>query len=469
MSGRGPLVRGVALVVGAASGSACVQPSTRAEAPLAIARWLDEVAVPTEHGLRWPVVPDASEPSFSTALYDGSCGPVLFFLELARAQRSPRWLATARAGADELLATLPAKCEGEGCGLYTGLAGIGFTLEQTWLATGEPRFRDGARRCVDELHAAARLAGSGVEWSDTTDVIAGSAGIGFFLLWMHAQEHDELALDLATRAGRRLLDRGRREAVGRSWPMDSTFPRVMPNFAHGTAGVACFLARLSEAVDAGAAPRGNASGDASGEGSGGAPFLDAASDGADHLLAIADREGGGCRIYHDAPDGTDLHYLGWCHGPCGTERLFSALAARTGEVRYDEAARGGVRSVITSGLPEERLPGFWNNVGRCCGSAGVIELMVERAARGGEPDALGFAHRVADDLVARGTRDEHGLRFVQAEHRVKPDLLEAQTGLMQGASGIGLALLHLDESERGIARAIALPDEAIAAASPAAR
>jgi hypothetical protein len=57
---------------------------------------------------------------------------------------------------------------------------------------------------------------------------------------------------------------------------------------------------------------------------------------------------------------------------------------------------------------------------------------------------LAFARRTADDLLSRATEDNGGLMWVQAEHRVQPDFLVAQTGYMQGAAGIGMMLLHLD-------------------------
>ena len=37
----------------------------------------------------------------------------------------------------------------------------------------------------------------------------------------------------------------------------------------------------------------------------------------------------------------------------------------------------------------------------------------------------------------------------QAEHRVRPELIVAQTGYMQGAAGIGSALIHLHASALG--------------------
>jgi uncharacterized protein YyaL (SSP411 family) len=106
--------------------------------------------------------------------------------------------------------------------------------------------------------------------------------------------------------------------------------------------------------------------------------------------------------------------------------------------------RKSARAVMASGIPEKQTPGFWNNVSQCCGSAGVAEFFLNLYRITRDPQYLDFAKRVTQDLLARATRDNSGLRWIQAEHRVKPELLIAQTGYMQGASGIGMLLLHLD-------------------------
>src|SRR5690606_37541193 len=103
-------------------------------------------------------------------------------------------------------------------------------------------------------------------------------------------------------------------------------------------------------------------------------------------------------------------------------------------------------------------PGFWDNVSQCCGSAGVVEFFLDLHRVTGEREYLVFAERVADDMLRRATRDAEGVRWVQAEHRVKPDFRVAQTGHMQGAAGIGVSLLHLDALERGRKERIRLPD-----------
>lgn len=71
---------------------------------------------------------------------------------------------------------------------------------------------------------------------------------------------------------------------------------------------------------------------------------------------------------------------------------------------------------------------------------------------------LDFSKRITDKLLAAATVDGEGLKWVQAEHRTRPELLIAQTGLMQGAAGIGLFLLHCDALEHGRRVKVILPD-----------
>jgi hypothetical protein len=47
---------------------------------------------------------------------------------------------------------------------------------------------------------------------------------------------------------------------------------------------------------------------------------------------------------------------------------------------------------------------------------------------------------------------------VQAEHRVTPEDVKAQTGYMQGSAGVGVALLHLEGAQQGRAPLVVLPD-----------
>jgi lantibiotic modifying enzyme len=428
-----------------ATGLLAMPPSAPPPAPdrphlaiaLEAARWLQASAVRTPDGFVWPA--DPAEPSsVGPGLYSGSAGVVLFFLELHRTTGDAAHLATATSGADALLAAVDREA---GPGLYTGLAGIGFVLAETGRHTGVARYRDGARRVVDRLSAMAVPRGGGVEWNDTTDVISGSAGIGLFLLHAAGALDRPDARALAAKAGRRLLERARPDAAGRKWPMDGGSDQLLPNFSHGTAGVAYFLATLYQATTDRA-------------------FLDGALAGAAYLKAIARTEGDVCLIYHHEPDeaGRRLYYLGWCHGPAGTARLWYRLWQATGDRAWLDWAARSARGIVASGIPEQPTPGFWNNVGQCCGSAGVAEFFLAQHRATGDAGALAFARRVSDQIAARATRDAAGARWTHAEHRTKPADVAAQTGWMQGAAGIGAWFLHLDAFERGAAPPIRFPD-----------
>ncbi len=396
------------------------------DAALQTAKWIRSSAIRTDNGTVWPSDPRDAK-TVNTSLYSGTPGVILFFLEAHRSTGDQSFLKDARAGADHLLASLAEQKE---AGLYTGLAGIGFTLAETFKITGDAKYRDGALRCARLIRERAVKADGGVEWNDSTDIISGSAGVGLFLLYAARELKDSAARETAIQAGMRLIALGRPEAVGINWRMSPKFPRSMPNFSHGTAGVAYFFASLYAETKK-------------------KEFLDAALAGANYLKSIANTEGEGCLVFHHEPDGKDLYYLGWCHGPVGTARLFYRLYQVTGDKAWMEWTEKSARSVMASGIPEKQTPGFWNNVSVCCGSAGVAEFFLNLHRVTGAPKYLEFSKRVTAQLLAKGTRDEAGLRWTQAEHRVKPELLIAQTGYNQGAAGIGIWLLHLDAFQQG--------------------
>jgi lantibiotic modifying enzyme len=415
------------------------------DAAVKAARWIRTARVATPQGFLWLSGPERPEGlDAGPSLYTGGSGVVLFLLELGRATGDKAWTEEAAAGADSLIATLPGQLDpakGE-TGLYTGVAGIGFTLGEVFKATGKEIYRQGAGRCRDLLHAAARPAGAGVEWGPVTDIIGGAAGTGLYLLQVARETGDAASRELAARAGLRLIELGLPEAGGLKWRMAPDFPRLMPNFSHGTAGVAYFLAVLRQET-------------------GRKEFLNAALAGARYLQAVANTSGDGCLIHHHEPEpeGRKLYYLGWCHGPVGTARLFYQLHRSTGEAAWLDWMRKGAASILASGIPERKTPGFWNNLGQCCGSAGVADFFLHLYRLTGEDRSLAFARRVTADLLARATPTPgDGLQWIHAEHRVRPEYTYAQTGYMQGAAGIGMLLLHMDAVERGRQWTFRLPD-----------
>ena len=405
-----------------------------------VAKWLRATAQPGGDAMAWPAVPRATGAlgQLNSSLYSGTPGVVLFFIELHNATRDQADLATARAGADWLITRIDVETQ---AGLYTGLAGIGFTLTETWKATGDRKYRDAANRVVDRIKAMAKPVGDGVEWSLVTDIISGTAGIGLYLLSAARDLDRPDALELATRAGRRLVAQKIAVATGAKWAMAQAQPRLYPNFSHGTAGVAYFLATLSQPARE-------------------PLFLETARAGARYLLGVAKTDGDVCLVFHHEPeaDGLELFYLSWCHGPAGTARLFQRLAMVTGEPEWREWVERAANGIRASGIDTRETPGFWNNVGQCCGSAGVGTFFLAYYRATGDRDGLDFARAMTRQLLSKGSRDGQGLRWVHAEHRVRPTEVAAQTGWMQGAAGIGAWLLELDSFDTGRKPRVTFPD-----------
>ena len=188
------------------------EPPTDLEVALKAAKWIRTSRVETAHGVAWPADP-LKKDSISTDLYNGFPGVILFHLELFYATNDKSWLDDARRGADELIARLPAMDAAKDAGLYTGLGGAVFVLEETHRATGEGKYRDAAKQALSMIHGQAVKTTLGATWqgpSATYDIISGSAGIGLLLLWADQMIGDQESRALALAAGSSVDGRGHR-------------------------------------------------------------------------------------------------------------------------------------------------------------------------------------------------------------------------------------------------------------------
>ncbi len=219
----------------------------------------------------------------------------------------------------------------------------------------------------------------------------------------------------------------------------------MPNLSHGVAGIAAALAAAGTEMTR--------------------PDLVAvARSGAEHLVSLGDRTGEGFvvprSIPHTIPD-VDLVTFTWCHGPTGTSSLFLALdLAGVEEVAGLSPLdwhRRCLHSVRTSGLPARLYPGFWDNDGRCCGTAGVGDVFLDSWHRAGNEEDLHFALELADALIERAVWDGPQACWRFVEHRAEEPLLPPGVGWMQGAAGIAAYLFR-------VSRVVGDPDGAAAVA-----
>jgi len=265
------------------------------------------------------------------------------------------------------------------------------------------------------------------------DVVLGTAGVLLGAVWAH-RNGTARAAELADHATGVLMAE---MEPGSNWRFVPQRFRIatgseMPNFSHGLAGIATTLALAGAEF-------------------GRADLTDAARRGAEHLVTLADTSGGGFAVPHQLPGDGSFAY-GWCHGPTGTSLLFPALE----HAGVDSVAgrpprewrRRCLHRVRTSGVPERRHPGFWDNDGRCCGTAGVAEVFLDSWQRTGDDADLEFALHLADTLVDRALRDGPHACWRFIEHTAAEPLLPPGVGWMQGTAGIAALLFRASRTDR---------------------
>ncbi|MET9634536.1 lanthionine synthetase LanC family protein [Lentzea sp. NPDC006480] len=265
------------------------------------------------------------------------------------------------------------------------------------------------------------------------DLTLGTAGV--LLAAVHARRHGLAGADrLAEVAAEVLLAEREETPAGLNWRMVpvrmAVVQREIPNFSHGLSGIATALALAGAEF---ARP----------------DLVEAATAGASHLVAISDQSDGGFRAPLRIPPLEELEPFsyGWCHGPAGTSLLWPALERAgvrevAGAPVMDWHSRS-LHSIRVSGLPERRHPGFWDNDGRCCGTAGVGDRLLDAG------EHTDFALHLADVLVERAIPDGSGVCWRFIEHKNDDPLLPAGIGWMQGAAGIAGFLFHAGRVAQG--------------------
>ena len=373
--------------------------------------------------------PPAGPGADRDSVYAGIGGLSLVLAEISQSRAlSGAEQALAAGTAARLAATAPCRADAS---LYLGLGGDVTALKL--LAPGAEQVA--LARLAALMTPAGWNTPPGMETGSpmpANDLVLGTAGVVLAAIWAGG-EH---ARAIAVTGGEALLRAADDTADGLDWEMLPGWSRRrMPNYSHGTAGAAAALAIAGAEL-------------------GRDDFIAAAARGARHLLAVGSLEDGGFIVPRTLPDTRpDLEEVTytWCHGPAGTSYLFAALAyARVGSLAGFEVSRLRHRclhSILGSGIPERLRPGFWDNDGRCCGTAGVGDVLLDAAQDCTDPAAAGpllqAARTMADALAERAIRDEAGARWRFLEHRQDPPLLPPGTSWMQGAAGIAAFLLRL--------------------------
>jgi hypothetical protein len=184
-----------------------------------------------------------------------------------------------------------------------------------------------------------------------------------------------------------------------NWPVRPSPPRSH-HLAHGTLGIVYALAAVGQTAAR-------------------EDLIALALAGAADVVSRNEAGADGFLVAHSdpphRPEVVERYSLGWCNGPAGDAQVFRLLAGLTGDPIWTDFGDRCWTEITRSGLPRRIRPGFWDNNGRCCGTAGVLALACDRIVERG--DDFHFADLLVDDLTERATIDEAGARWSNYEHR----------------------------------------------------
>jgi hypothetical protein len=302
--------------------------------------------------------------------------------------------------------------------LYAGTAGVLVgCAEATAAGLDAARVADGARARL--VHLAHHEDAEPTTLPDD-GLFSGWAGVAAALQAWSGVTGDGEAADAAGRARTRIAARSTQIA-----------PQPSTDVISGDAGVAYALA-------------------AAGRELGRADLVEVAERGAEELLALGDHaDGWAVPLVIPPQEHRPPVFFGWCHGPTGTVRLFALMWEIDPQPRWQHAIEACLQALRDSKLPERLYPGYWDNLGRCCGTAGVGQLLLERHLATGDDRLLSWARELADDVLARSVTQPRGLAWSNAEHTSDPPDLPAEPGFMQGAAGIAGWLGRLAAGQEG--------------------
>jgi hypothetical protein len=387
------------------------------EAVAALAlEWLVDSAFVTESGVAWGTTRSASERDPS--LYSGSAGIVMALLEAHRHFDDDRFADVAIEASRELGAALRTSSDSS---LYFGVTGIAVALWAVHNSLGDVD----AYTSVTHALGLVRDRFDGKGWGDRFELLAGNAGVALGALYM-----DDL--DLAVMAVDPYVTTAEETAAGVQWAHREGVTPRLHHISHGTLGIVEALAAVGVAAQRD-------------------DLVELALAGAADVVSRSEAPINGFLVPHSdppyRPELIERISYGWCHGPSGDAQVFRLLAAATGDTAWMDLTDRCWHTVVASGLPARIRPGFWDNSGRCCGTAGVLAFANDRHVERGE--SLDFARVLVDDISRRATPDDRGLYWSNFEHRASPSDLEPRVGWAMGNAGISRELLRFSRLERG--------------------
>ncbi|MFJ9822884.1 class IV lanthionine synthetase LanL [Streptomyces sp. NPDC101160] len=374
------------------------------DAVAGIVNHLVESMTPADERRLWPVSTMAGEAD-PCSVQQGAAGVLAVltrYFELSGDPRLPEVISTAGrwiADRTDLRSVRP--------GLHFGGRGTAWALYDAGRAVDDRRLTE---------HALA-LALAPQRSTLHFDITHGAAGSGLAALHLFHRTGDARFAELAVEAADRLAAAARREPTAVSWPIPAEAAAAEGasgesgkrylGFAHGTAGIGCFL--LAAAAVSGAEAH-----------------RDLALQAGEHLLAAGRLVGGAAQW--PAQDGDVPTAPYWCHGSAGIGTFLLQLWQATGDDRYGEAARRSTHAVAERATRAALT--------QCHGLAGNGDFLLDVADATGDPAYRVMAERLARLIVCE--------RAERRGHVVFPNEYgDVSTSWSDGSAGILAFLLRI--------------------------
>ncbi|MEU6901438.1 class IV lanthionine synthetase LanL [Streptomyces virginiae] len=343
--------------------------------------------------------------------------------------------------------------ETDPCTVQQGAAGVLAVLTRYFELTGDPRLPElistaghwtAARTDLDSVRPGLHFGGRGTAWAlydagsavgdralmdhalalalapqtptPSHDITHGAAGSGLAAAHLWHRTGDPRLADLVVDAADRLAAAARREPPGVSWPVpaeavsEEAGKRYL-GFAHGTAGIGCFLLAAATVADR-------------------RDYTELAVEAGEHLLAHAVLVGEAAQWPAQATDPPTAPY--WCHGSAGIGTFLVRLWRATGDDRFGDLARRATRAVVERASRAALT--------QCHGLAGNGDFLLDMVEATGERSYRTMAEHLARLVVAE--------RSHRAGHVVFPNEYgDVSTSWSDGSAGILAFLLRIRHTE----------------------
>lgn len=402
------------------------------------ANYVEQYRIKTADTSYWDFLKEESN-NKNLSLYDGSAGIVYFYSMLYKVTNDKKYYDIALSGGNYLAVNWKEQldysqandADNFNLNYYTGVIGIAAVLLHLIKIGISSKYESALQAIADYTIAVAKSDEKGLYWVDSPGFM-GDAGITVTLFEIGKILNNNELIQQADKAAKRILDSGKEDSDhgGKYWPKAAQplFDFNLPNFELGTAGVGYALTLFYQFT-------------------GDEGYLEGAKQAAIYVRSIAIKQGDGYLVpYRLIADEKPFFYVGSCHGPNGTSKLFYSLYKITQDKTYLDDIEAFYNGLNHLGAPQKQSTGYWKNTSLCCGTAGLLQFYINAFNVTHDKKYLDSSQVAANILLSerRTFETESGIGSVWpiVYTRVVPDEISEFGGYLTGAAGIATTLLQ---------------------------